>query len=239
MYRERVLALPGAVLWERAEGVGPASTLILPDGCLDLIWDGDRVFVAGPDSSARWHHSPGGQRYLGLRLAGGVGPCLLGVEASEVLDRTPDLTDLLPARAARRIADAVAADPVGALAGWAHAAIEERPLDPVGLEVHRLSAAGAPVAAIADRVGLSPRQLQRRCLALFGYGPRHLRRVLRLGRAVDAVRAGAGLAAVAACSGFADQAHLCREVKDLTGVTPSRLLEAVGAREEGVSPVDG
>lgn len=239
MYRERTLPLPGAVLWERAEGVTAASTLILPDGCLDLIWDGDRVFVAGPDSAARWHHSPGGRRYLGLRLAGGVGPSLLGVDASEVLDRTPDLTDLLPVRAARRIAGAVAADPVSALVGWVHAATDVRAPDPVGLEVHRLSVAGAPVAVIADRVGLSPRQLHRRCVALFGYGPRHLRRVLRLGRAVDGVRTGAGLAAVAASSGFADQAHLCREIKDLTGVTPTGLLDAIGAREEGASPVAG
>jgi AraC-like DNA-binding protein len=56
---------------------------------------------------------------------------------------------------------------------------------------------------------------------------------------VDGVRTGAGLAAVAACSGFADQAHLCREIKDLTGVTPTGLLDAIGAREEGASPVAG
>lgn len=74
---------------------------------------------------------------------------------------------------------------------------------------------------MADRLGLNARQLHRRYLPVFGYGPWHLSRVLRLQRALGARGT---LAEVAHACGYADQAHLSREVRDLTGTTPSRLL---------------
>jgi AraC-like DNA-binding protein len=81
---------------------------------------------------------------------------------------------------------------------------------------------------MAGAVGLSPRQLHRRCSALFGYGPRHLLRVVRLDLALAQARAGAPLARVAHECGYADQAHLTREVRDLAGAPPRRLLSSVG-----------
>jgi AraC-like DNA-binding protein len=92
-----------------------------------------------------------------------------------------------------------------------------------------MAAAGAPVSLIAGRVGVSARHLHRRCLPLFGYGPRRLARVLRLGRAVDEVRSGLPLAQVAAGCGYADQAHLSREMRALAGTTPSGLLRELRA----------
>jgi transcriptional regulator GlxA family with amidase domain len=77
---------------------------------------------------------------------------------------------------------------------------------------------------MADCFGLGVRQFHRRCRALFGYGPQHLGRVLRLGRALDVARTGVSLAEVAVTAGFADQPHLSREVRDLTGTTPAQLL---------------
>jgi hypothetical protein len=101
-YRERATAVPGAVLWERAVGPAPKRTRILPDGCLDLLWDGHRLFVAGPDSAARWHGSEAGTRYVGLRFSGGLGPALLGMPADQLRDQSPDLDALWPSAAASR-----------------------------------------------------------------------------------------------------------------------------------------
>ncbi len=42
-------------------------------------------------------------------------------------------------------------------------------------------ASGPAVPAMADAIGLSERQLHRRCLSAFGYGPSTLRRILRRG----------------------------------------------------------
>ncbi|PWR09330.1 AraC family transcriptional regulator, partial [Micromonospora acroterricola] len=73
-------------------------------------------------------------------------------------------------------------------------------------------------------VGLAPRVLHRRCQHLFGYGPKTLTRILRMRRALAVARSGVPLAEVAARCGYADQAHLTRDVRDLAGVPPTALL---------------
>lgn len=223
-YRERAVAVPGAVLWEKAAGPAPGPSRILPDGCLDVIWDGQRLFVAGPDSTARLHTGPASSTYVGLRFGRGHGPALLGVPADELVDRTPDLAELWPGRPARVLTEQVAADPVTSLERWAARRLATLELDPWGSRVFGMAAAGLPVALMADRLGYGARQFHRRCLPLFGYGPSRLARVLRLGRAVERARTGAPLARVAADCGYADQAHLTRETRALAGVTPTGLL---------------
>jgi hypothetical protein len=52
-YRERATSVPGAVLWRSTIAPAPKRAPSLPDGCLDVLWDGSRLFVAGPDSRAR------------------------------------------------------------------------------------------------------------------------------------------------------------------------------------------
>jgi AraC-like DNA-binding protein len=76
---------------------------------------------------------------------------------------------------------------------------------------------GARVAQVADRVGLSDRQLHRRSLRAFGYGAKRLGRILRLQRALRLADRGLPAAAAAARAGFVDQPHLAREVRALTG----------------------
>lgn len=222
-YQERRTTVPAAVLWRSAEP-SPRPKLILPDGCLDLIWDGNRLFVAGPDTTARWHQSPADASYVAIRLSGGTGPALLGVPADELRDRTPDLEELWPAAQARALAERVSAAPMAALEAWATEQLSRREVDTLGPRVLTMAATATPVAVMANRLNLSVRQLHRRCLPLFGYGPRRLARVLRLGRTLDQARTGASLALVAATCGYADQAHMSREVRALTGTTPMALL---------------
>jgi AraC-like DNA-binding protein len=229
-YAERTTSVPGTVLWCRDVGPTPERTRILPDGCLDLIWDGRRLFVAGPDKMARWHQSPAGTSYVALRFSGGTGPAMLGVPADHLVDLTPGLEELWPDGEAQTLADQVAADPVATLERWAVERSASRKVDPLGPSVLDMAAAGVPVVAMADELGLSTRQLDRRCLEAFGYGPRRLTRVLRFGRAMDEARIGAALAQVAAGCGYADQAHLSREVRALAGTTPGGLLAELRGR---------
>jgi hypothetical protein len=88
-YDERPAALPDAVLWRRRVGFAPLASRILPDGCVDLIWDGRRLSVAGPDATARLHGSGPETTYVSLRFSGGLGPALLGVPADELTDSSP------------------------------------------------------------------------------------------------------------------------------------------------------
>jgi AraC-like DNA-binding protein len=214
------------VLWERTV-VSARRTRILPDGCLDVVWDGAQLIVAGPDSVARWHDSPAGTAYTALRFHLGTGPAALGVPAFELAGQSPPLEDVWPAAAARRLSERVAADPAGALTGWAAGRGQ---VDPVGPRVHAMARRGTPVTQMADRLGLSDRQLRRRCLAVFGYGPRRLARILRMTRALDEARSGLPLAQVAAFCGYADQAYLCRELLALGGATPTSLLAELGGQ---------
>ena len=88
---------------------------------------------------------------------------------------------------------------------------------------------------VAAEIGLSMRQLRRRCHAVVGYGPKTLQRVLRFRRFVGRIDAGLpsgqdthDLAALAAQAGFADQAHLTRECRALAGLTPAMLARNRG-----------
>jgi AraC-like DNA-binding protein len=226
MYTERPSRVPGAVVWRRSIGQAGAAPRILPDGCIDLIWAAGRLVVAGPDTAAHVVRDPPGARYAALRFDPGVAPAVLGLPAYELRDRLVRLDAIWPGAAVRRLTERVAAapDPGGAL----EAAVLDRlreidPPDPAMLTVAARLDAGAGVAATAAAVGLSERQLHRRSLAAFGYGPKVLARVLRLRRAVELARSGLGYAAVAAEAGYADQPHLSREVRALAGV-PLRAL---------------
>jgi AraC-like DNA-binding protein len=227
MYRERPSRLPGAAVWTVAAEVGREVGRILPDGCTDLIWDGRQLLVAGPDTRAHLAERMPGVRYTGLRFPPGTGPAVFGLPAGEVRDRRVRLADVWSAGEARRLAERVAGapDPGAALEALAAGRLRSAAgPDPLDAAVAGQLRAGRPVADVARGTGLSERQLHRRSLAAFGYGPKTLARVLRMVRALDLARRGEPLAAVAARTGYADQAHLTREVRSLTGLSPAALL---------------
>ncbi|MFJ7124985.1 helix-turn-helix domain-containing protein [Streptomyces sp. NPDC098101] len=221
MYEERPARLAGAVLWTATTDPAASAHPILPDGCMDLIWADGRLLVAGPDTRA---HVPTdtAARYAGLRFAPGDAPRVLGVPARELRDRLVPLEALWPGAEARRTGERIteAPDPATALEGFVRLRAADAPApDPLLRTVVARLAAGRPVAETADAVGLGARQLHRRSLDAFGYGPKTLARILRLQRALALVRSGVPYAETAARTGCADQAHLAREVRALTGTT--------------------
>jgi AraC-like DNA-binding protein len=226
VYQERRSRLPDVVAWRREPGDGDDQPVrILPDGCLDLIWGDGTLFVAGPDTAARLTRPRGGAAY-GLRFGPGLGPLLLGVPASELRDRQVPLDQLWrgrPAYRARALVDE-ADDRLAAMEALAERLLAGAEPDPVIRRVVAGLRRGDPVAATADGAGLTERTLHRRCLAAFGYGPKTLARILRLHRALDCARADVPLARVATDAGYADQAHLAREVRALAGVPLRELL---------------
>ncbi|QLJ04224.1 helix-turn-helix domain-containing protein [Streptomyces sp. NEAU-sy36] len=224
MYTERASRLTGAVVWTNTPA---AAAPVLPDGCMDLLWNGERLLVAGPDTRPFITGAEGPRRWAGVRFHPGTAPALLGVPARELLDRRVELADLWPAARVRRLHDrmAAAADPATALEDIAldRAAAAPPPEPWVHRLVRRLDE-GRPVAATAAELGLGARTLHRRCLAAFGYGPKTLARILRLRRALELARAGVPYAETAARAGYADQSHLARDVRELAGMPLGRLL---------------
>ncbi|WP_078606398.1 helix-turn-helix transcriptional regulator [Streptomyces violaceorubidus] len=241
MYAQRASRLAGAVVWTNTPtGDGPVR--VLPDGCMDLLWYDGRLLVAGPDTRAHVTDGAPGT-WAGVRFHPGTAPALLGVPAEALRDRRVDLTDLWPATRARRLAARVNAAPDPAT-GLEEAALsraaETGPPDPLPGRIVAALDAGRPVAATADALGITARTLHRHCLAAFGYGPKTLARVLRLQRALALAREGTPLAETAARTGFADQAHLTRDVRELAGLPPAELLGGRRAPSgSGRSQADG
>jgi AraC-like DNA-binding protein len=211
---------------------------ILPDGCVDLVWTGRRLIVAGPATESHKATEAPGATKVGVRFRVGAAGAALGMPASELRDENPHAAEVLPAPVVQRIASS-GSDPermLMALTGAVSARLRDaEPADPlVRAAARALVAPDARVRTVAERLGLSERQLRRRFEDAVGYGPKVLARVLRLQRllqlATSAGGAGAGgagdggLSRLAFDAGYADQAHLTRECAALTGVTPGALL---------------
>ncbi len=215
------------MLWIRDVSRTDELHRVLPDGCLDVMWTGGELVVAGPDTTAQVAVSPAGTSFAALRFGPGLGPEILGVPAHELRNRRVPLAALWPSAQVRDLSEQLAAatDPTRLLESVAAGRFRTTGrADPVVAAVAARLGAGWSVAATASAVNLSERQLHRRCLPAFGYGPKTLARVLRLGRALDLARAGTPAATVAATTGYADQAHLAREVRTLAGVTLRNLI---------------
>jgi AraC-like DNA-binding protein len=227
-YRERqaeAVALRPWVqcVWSvRTDGNGS----VLPDGCMDVLWTGSRLLVAGPDTSANRSGVPvAGIDVVGVRFRPGAGGAAVGLPASELRDARVDLEEVWGAPA-RELAERMAQS--GGDPRLLEDAVAARvmPLDPLMLDAAARVARGERVAAVARDVALSERQLRRRFHDAVGYGPKTLGRVMRLQRFLRLGRAqpDVGLAALAAEAGYADQAHLSDDARALTGRTPSALL---------------
>jgi AraC-like DNA-binding protein len=215
VYAERTA--PAGTIWTRATSAASAEEhRVLPDGCLDVISLDGELIIAGPDTCAHLTFSPAGTRYVGLRFEPGVGPVVLGVPAAELRDQRVPLDAVWPAARVRALRHALAAaDDPGAVLARTFNGIQPEPWVPATVGWLR---AGRSVRDIAADLERSERQLHRRCLDAFGYGPKTLARILRLGRALSLLRRGMTASEAAAVAGYADQPHLARDARALAGV---------------------
>lgn len=218
-----------ACLWRRDPGADAAAEglghPVLPDGCVDIVWHGGILAIAGPDTGPVLA-TPTRQITLGVRFRPGAAADVLGESAAALRDQRVPVEQLW-GRLGRELAERVAtATDDRERLRLLVAAISARPgagapVDPVVAEaIALLTVGGVAVSRLAQTVALSERQLRRRFVDQVGYGPKTLDRVLRLQRFLAAVGAGsegAGLAELALTAGYADQAHLSREARTLTG----------------------
>jgi AraC-like DNA-binding protein len=83
----------------------------------------------------------------------------------------------------------------------------------------RAIVAADSVAAMSEATGMSARTLQRWFAAHVGLPPRRYLRLLRFQRAFETAPGQPSLAGHAAEQGFADQAHMAREFRELAGTS--------------------
>lgn len=212
--------------WRFRQGeADPSPTQVLPDGCVDLIWDGRALFVAGPDRCASDAMLAPGSVLTGVRLAAGAATGLLGVPLHAIADQRIALEALWDGRGRdwqARLEDG--ADPLAVL----HALCASRPLAtdaPMGWVFARLAGDDAPrLADLLRELGISERALRRRCQDAFGYGAKTLQRILRLQRFLRLVTDHPTLTAAALQAGYGDAPHLVRDSRQLTGLSPRELV---------------
>ena len=78
--------------------------------------------------------------------------------------------------------------------------------------------------SLAELLGVSPYRLSRACTRELGVSLTRYRNRVRVARALDRIEAGEdSLSELAADLGFADQAHLCRTVREHLGHTPTAV----------------
>lgn len=222
-YRERRSSLVPATIWWRSGPAGP--TEILPDGCMDLIWTGTDLMIAGPDTRPVVVEGSRTADMTAVRFEPGMAPVVFDCAADELLNSRVALADVLSARAARLLTEQVAcaADPAAVLQRCAADRLARRPPPRWLRPATALLADGQPVSRVADEVSVSPRQLQRWSRHHYGYGAKTLARILRVDSALDGLRAGAPLTEVAHSTGYADYAHMFREVRAVTGNPPTHF----------------
>jgi AraC-like DNA-binding protein len=211
----------------------PEGRLLLPDGRVHLVWiAGLGARLAGPAQQAMSPPALASMLAFGATFFPGAAPYLLRTPASELVDRHVHV-DGIDARLATQIDDALsaAADPPAGVAALTRvltrriADTRDRPDPVVRAAVALLDGATATVADAAAGTHFSERELQRRFVHDVGYAPKTLQRVLRLQRFLGQRTAPhVALAGAAARAGYADQAHLSREARRLTGLSPRQLL---------------
>ena len=79
------------------------------------------------------------------------------------------------------------------------------------------------IETLADEQHVSRRQLERDFCQWIGTSPRHLAQVARVQAVSRKAQSGSSFADIAHDVGFADQAHMSRVVRELTGLTPRRF----------------
>lgn len=222
---------------------------VFPDGCIDLVFGrGDPVLkrmptgevitqprsgVIGHKSEPLWLKPTGTWKTAGIKLRPESALAVLNVNLAGLFDSSVPL-DVLWGRVGRDIMERVlsAKSPGEALrvfqVGLLNRLASTRRPHPATVRAVRalVDARGlAPIGHLARAVGWSERNLERRFNEEVGVSPKVFSRTLRFLGLLSSLSSqrNESWAALAWDSGFADQAHLTREVRRFAGSSPAKL----------------
>jgi AraC-like DNA-binding protein len=220
----------------------PSVADVTPDGCTDLIWQsGHGAYVAGPDTGPVPAPLPPGTIVIGARFRPGAGGAAFGIPLAALRDQRVGLADCLPALARALPGDLPPDIALEVVTSAAAQLASSGPPDHAVMHGARLLAGHGRVAELSAELGISERQLLRRFDTAVGYGPKTLHRVLRFQRVMrqlEAAGPGPDLAELAVRSGYADQAHMTREITRLAGRPPGTLIRQLTPALAGAVPAN-
>lgn len=183
------------------------------------------IFLVGPVHHPRLYRVVPDSRFVAVTFRpGGLQACL-SIPASDVMGRIVPLgADLLAEALEQSEEQAPAWLQQALVARLSESKTPPRPLPALDLEsVER------PIAELAKDLGISSRQLERRCLENLGMPLREYRRLARYSAAMTALMMqGApphALAGLAQDARYVDQAHFTRDFSAMVGQPPGRFLK--------------
>lgn len=222
-------------VWTSAVAPGlraPSFHRVIPDTAMDLLFDftasgSRRVAVIGTMTQPLAFHTTGPIDLLGIRFRAGGLSRFLAMNAAELTDRRADLVDFwggLARELWQRLGESAPAERIPLLRGLLRARAT-RPGDPfVQHCVKRIEVARGDlqIADMERSTGLSLRQLERKFSRHIGISPKTFARIVRFKAAAAVAERPRPVdwAALASEFGFADQAHLVREFRAFSGLTP-------------------
>jgi AraC-like DNA-binding protein len=210
---------------------------VLPDACIDIVLLNDEPpMVVGLWTVPFLARLPVGTNITGARLHPGRASSLLGMPASELLNQTIPVAAVEGAMRNIRL-EKVMEEPNSAaqrstLGQVLLTSLEDSaPFDQAVLAGIRwlTRRPHGRIEHLSRWMGISERQLHRRFSAAIGYGPKTFQSVMRFQRLLKTARekgAEQSLANLATSVGYADQAHMTREVHRLANLRPTVLLRS-------------
>jgi len=167
---------------------------------------------------------------------GRSGARVINLELAAPLAGTTMQTVQVPSLAEARAVLARGAHHVGDLlaACTPHVASLELP-DWQTMFLHELQRSEASLETIARHAGVSAAHASRALARSHGMAPQLLRRELRWRHALTLLGNHASLAEVAALAGFADQSHLTRTARAITGLTPTQLRQQIKSVQDALT----
>ena len=247
-YREfppaRDLSAFVACTWVRVVRLAPGqlTDAILPDGCMDIMMCDDfPPLVAGPDAVTRHVKLRNGGVITGIRLRPGACRAVFGCPAEKLLALTLRLVDLAPDSQQLHRHMMMAGSALARLAlleGWVRAALERAtPQDHAIVAACRRLADDSQlaIADLAHDLDWNVRMIHRQFLAACGYSPKHFQRIMRIQHVLRAAEGAQTrrLGDLAAGAGYADQAHMTRDFRAITGFTPAEYFATIAAHGWG------
>ena len=211
---------------------------VLPDLSVDVISrNGGRLFVMGPPTGAVRIPLQPGTVLEGVRMRAAAARRLLDASPADLWNAIVPLDEVL--RAALKQTAAASEQHVGAVVSQLlRRSLPEHDLRADSTVRSAITWLGTnwrnPVEDMSKHVNRSNRDLRRRFMAAVGMGPKLVQRMVRVQHALHLLRAHTGnvsLSDLAFECGFADQAHMTREVAHFTDHTPSGLRRLAHSTE--------
>jgi AraC-like DNA-binding protein len=213
----------------------PATVSVVADGLVDLTFEFGTppgAWVTGPLPAAETYRHEQPVRLLGVSLQPGAALPVLGVSVASLPAHWSPLSTVVGPVAGVLVDRLVGAPTVpqrlAVLDTFIAARLAGTRQDGrLGKAIGAVLATdgGAGVPALARAAATSPRHLGRLFDEWVGMSPKRFARIVRVQAVLRRLGAepDADLAGLAAELGFADQAHLTREVRALAGATPGSL----------------